>query len=179
MAKFIKFNIVASDQALTATGVRLVNVDQIESVVDVLAGAVVSAVITLKEVSGVAAVATGDSQAAYSVPAQVAVANGPSQAAYDVPAVVAGASTIGTLNGRTITLGVSIASNAATNPVAITVQRNMPSQAVFAALSANPGGVIASAQLGLDGNGIAPGVGGGTATQMYWRTFTIASAIVA
>ena len=101
------------------------------------------------------------------------------QVTYDVPAVVAGASTIGTLNGRTITLGVSIASNAATNPVAITVQRNMPSQAVFAALSANPGGVIASAQLGLDGNGIAPGVGGGTATQMYWRTFTIASAIVA
>lgn len=176
MAKFIKFNIVASDQALTATGVRLVNVDQIESVVDVLAGAVVSAVITLKEVSGVAAVATGSSQAAYAVP--LTAADG-AQVTYDVPAVVAGASTIGTLNGRTITLGVSVASNAATNPTAITVQRNMPSQAVFAALSANPGGVIASAQLGLDGNGIAPGVGGGTATQMYWRTFTIASAIVA
>ena len=39
----------------------------------------------------------------------------------------------------------------------------MPSQAIIKAMTANPGGVAATAQLGLDGGGVR-----GTDEQMYW-----------
>ena len=60
---------------------------------------------------------------------------------------------------------VSISQTAATNPTAVTVDGNMPSQAIVKALTANPGGVAAAAQLGLDGGGVR-----GTDDQMYWSS---------
>ena len=45
----------------------------------------------------------------------------------------------------------------------------MPSQAILKAMSANPGGVAASAQLGKDGAGASADA------QMYWNSFAIAS----
>jgi len=67
--------------------------------------------------------------------------------------------------GRICTLTVSISQTAATNPTAVTVDGNMPSQAIVKALTANPGGVAAAAQLGLDGGGVR-----GTDDQMYWSS---------
>ena len=46
-----------------------------------------------------------------------------------------------TIGGRILTLTVSTSPIAATNPTAITVSQNMPSQSVIRALTANPGGV--------------------------------------
>jgi|TARA_R110000803_G_scaffold205286_1_gene271850 hypothetical protein len=169
MAKFIKFNIVASDQALTATGVRLLNVDQIESVFDNIAGAVYTVQINLADVSGVGA---ETARAAVVVPAMIAGSiagddSGSNQATYTIPLVAAAAT--GTLNHRIITLGVSTSTSAAVNPTAITSQRSMPSQSIFSALTANPGGVAATAQLGVDG--------AATPLQMYWRSYVLSSAV--
>jgi len=75
----------------------------------------------------------------------------------------AGANTAGSVGGRILTLTVSTSPIAAANPTAITVSGNMPSQAVIKAMTANPGGVAASAQLSLDGGGVRP-----TDDQMYW-----------
>lgn len=68
-----------------------------------------------------------------------------------------------TIGGRILTLTVSTSATAAVNPTAITVSENMPSQAIIKAMTANPGGVAATAQLGLDGAGVRP-----TDDQMYW-----------
>ena len=68
-----------------------------------------------------------------------------------------------TIGGRILTLTVSTSTTGAVNPTAITVDGNMPSQAIMRALTANPGGVAASAQLGLDGGGVRP-----ADDQMYW-----------
>ena len=50
----------------------------------------------------------------------------------------------------------------------------IPEALVNFSMSANPGGVAASAQLNLDGNGISVAQGG-TAVQMYWNSFAIAN----
>jgi len=68
-----------------------------------------------------------------------------------------------TIGGRILTLTVSTSISAAVNPTAITVDANMPSQSIVRAMTANPGGIAASAQLGLDGGGVRP-----TDDQMYW-----------
>ena len=79
------------------------------------------------------------------------------------------------MSARVITLlvqtDVTIAAGAnSADPGAITVEGNMPSVAVRKAMSANPGGVVATAQLGLDGGGVR-----GTDSQMYWNSFAIAN----
>ncbi len=148
MAKFIKFNIQNSGNGLDATsGFRYVNVEDIESVTDVISGGAYSVQVVLKGLTGVTAAAA---------------------------AVTDAGSVLGTIGGRVLTLiaktSVSIAAGAGTNdPAAITVAGNMPSQAIVKAMSANPGGVAASAQLGKDGAGLAANA------QMYWNSFAIAN----
>jgi len=75
-----------------------------------------------------------------------------------------------TIGGRILTLRISTSSTAAVNPTAITVSGNMPSQSIMKAMTANPGGVAASAQLGLDGGGVR-----GTDDQMYWDSAVFSS----
>jgi len=67
--------------------------------------------------------------------------------------------------GRILTLKVSKSSATLVNPDAVTVKSNMPSQSIVRALTANPGGVAATAQLALDGGGVR-----GTDDQMYWNS---------
>jgi hypothetical protein len=170
MAKFIKFK-VANGNAPGAGGDYsrdvLVNVDDIENVADVVAGGVYSVIVTLKGLVGVTA--AGGGQAAYTVPAFVEGLENFSgdQAAYTVPAIPADA--VGTVGGRIITLIVSTSPTAAVNPAAITVAQNMPSQSIVRALTANPGGVAASAQLSRDGAGLAANA------QMFWASAAFTS----
>ena len=139
MGKFLKFK-VANATSLAAGGDYardvLVGVDDIENVADAVNGGVYTAVITLK--SGFAGLA---------------------------PAGYIAGDLASTLGGRILTLTASTSPSAAVNPTAITVSQNMPSQAIMRALTANPGGVSSSCQLGLDGAGVR-----GTAIQMYWSS---------
>ena len=79
-----------------------------------------------------------------------------------------------TIGGRILTLTVSTSPIAAANPTAITVSQNMPSQSVIRALTANPGGLSSTCQLGVDGNGVVAAQGG-TAAQMYWSSAVFSS----
>ena len=144
MAKFVKFKIQnATTLAAGGNYARdvLVNIDDIENVADAVNGGVYTAIVTLKGIVGLEA---GHADGA------------------TVPA--------GTIGGRILTLTVSTSSTAAVNPTAITVSGNMPSQAIMKAMTANPGGVAASAQLGLDGGGVRP-----TDDQMYWSSAVFSS----
>ena len=67
---------------------------------------------------------------------------------------------------RTLTLAVSTSISAAVNPTIVNGQNNPIVSAIRSAMTANPGGVVASAQLGLDQ--------AATPVQMYWRTATFA-----
>tara|TARA_R110001606_G_scaffold339515_2_gene487602 strand:- start:529 stop:987 length:459 start_codon:yes stop_codon:yes gene_type:complete len=150
MAKFIKFKIQnATTLAAGGDYARdvLVNVDDIENVADAVNGGVYTAIVTLK---GIASQNAGHADAA-TVPAD-------------------------TIGGRILTVTVSTSASAAVNPAAITVSQNMPSQAIVRALTANPGGVAASAQLSVDGNGIVAAQGG-TAVQMYWSGAAFSSVV--
>jgi len=62
----------------------------------------------------------------------------------------------------TLTLTVSTSKSAAVNPTLVTGQQNSLVQSVVSAITANPGGVVATASLGVDG--------AATPVQMYWRT---------
>ena len=143
MAKFIKFR-VANNAALATGGNYsrdvLLNVDDIENVADVIAAGNYSVVVTLKGIVGL------DNEAA--------------------------AGTIGgrilTLNASTSASGPAIPGNA-NEPTAITVSQNMPSQSIIRALTANPGGVAASAQLSKDGAGLVAN------NQMYWSSAIFSS----
>lgn len=144
MAKFIKFKI-SNGTTLAAGGNYardvLVNIDDIENVADAVNGGVYTAIVTLKGIVGL----------------EAGHANGAT-----VPP--------GTIGGRILTLRVSTSATAAANPTAITVSGNMPSQAIIKAMTANPGGVAATAQLGLDGGGVR-----GTDEQMYWDSAVFSS----
>ena len=135
MAKFIKFNIQNTND-LWDKGVRYVNVDQIESVYDVVAGGAYSVQIVLSDYVGLD-------------------------------------DTSDTVGGRVLTVTAKKAiiarGGAGDDPDTITVAGNMPSQAVLKAMSANPGGVVASAQLSKDG------AGGSSDDQMYWNSFAMKS----
>jgi len=74
-----------------------------------------------------------------------------------------------TIGGRILTLTLSTSAIAASNPTAITVSQNMPSQSIVRALTANPGGVAASAQLSKDGAGLVAN------NQMYWSSAIFSS----
>ena len=150
MAKFVKFKIANDNATLAAGGDYsrdvLVNVDDIENVGDVVAAGNYSVVVTLK---GIVGLGVGHADAA-TVPAD-------------------------TIGGRILTLQVSKSPiGAATpanadEPVAITVPANMPSQSIIKALTANPGGVAASCQLGKDGAGLP------SSNQMYWSSAVFSS----
>ena len=143
MAKFIKFR-VANNAALATGGNYsrdvLLNVDDIENVADVIAAGNYSVVVTLKGIVGL------DNEAA-----------------------------AGTIGGRILTLNASTSANGpaipgnANEPTAITVSQNMPSQSIIRALTANPGGVAASAQLSKDGAGLVAN------NQMYWSSAIFSS----
>ena len=67
---------------------------------------------------------------------------------------------------QTLTLTVSTSISAIANPTIVTGQNNPLVAAVRSAMTANPGGVVASAQLGVDQ--------AATPAQMYWRTAAFA-----
>jgi len=142
MAKFIKFK-VANATTLAAGGDYardvLVNVDDIENVADAVAAGVYTTIVTLKGIVGLA------------------------------PAGYIAGDLASTIGGRILTLTVSTSPTAAANPTAITVAQNMPSQSIVRALTANPGGVAASAQLSKDGAGLAAN------NQMYWSSAVFSS----
>ena len=69
-------------------------------------------------------------------------------------------------NYKTLTLTVSTSISAAVNPTIATGAANPLTTAVRAAMTANPGGVTATAQLGVDQ--------AATPAQMYFRTATFA-----
>ena len=133
MAKFIKFNI-QNTGGLEDAGFRYINVEQIESVYDVVAAGAYSVQIVLSDYVGLDDAAD-------------------------------------TVGGRVLTVTAKNAiiarGGAGSDPATITVAGNMPSQAVLKAMSANPGGVTATAQLSKDG------AGGSGDNQMYWNSFAI------
>ncbi len=143
MAKFIKFR-VANNVAVGGGGNYsrdvLLNVDDIENVADVVAAGNYSVVVTLKGIVGL------DNEAA-----------------------------AGTIGGRILTLNASTSASGpatpgnANEPTTITVSQNMPSQSIIRALTANPGGVAASAQLSKDGAGLVAN------NQMYWSSAIFSS----
>ncbi len=159
MAKFVKFKIANNNATLAVGGDYsrdvLVNVDDIENVADVVAAGNYSVIVTLKGIVGLDAAQTIN----YGADADQTVA-------------------AGTIGGRILTLQVSkspigTATPAnADEPVAITVPANMPSQSIIKALTANPGGVAASCQLGKDGAGLP------SSNQMYWSSAVFSSDIV-
>ena len=67
---------------------------------------------------------------------------------------------------RTLTLTVSTSVSAAVNPTIVTGNANPLVAAVRSAMTANPGGVVATAQLGSDQAAVP--------VQMYFRTATYA-----
>ena len=76
------------------------------------------------------------------------------------------AAAAGGAGGRTLTLTVSTSVSAAVNPTIASGVANPLTSAVRSAMTANPGGVTASVQLGVD-QAAAP-------AQMYFRTATYA-----
>ena len=143
--KFLKFNISDNGNAagILASGPQLVNADDIQSVVYTAGTGIIS--ITLKGAVGIQAAHTG---------------SGATDEA--VPAITYGA--------RVISILCSTSPIAATLPT-ITLGSKSPDKAVYAAMTANPGGVQSTVQLGLDD--------AATPLQMYFRSFTIATAIIA
>jgi len=69
-------------------------------------------------------------------------------------------------NYNTLTLTVSTSLSAAVNPTIVTGKENPLTAAVRSAITANPGGVVSSVQLGKDQ--------AATPAQMYFRTATFA-----
>ena len=140
MSKFLKFNIVNTAAPLTQ-GVQLINVEQIQSVV-------------------------------YNAGALTIVLDGAvsSQATYTLAgggdAVVPATS----LSQRVVTLTVVATKNGAGGAPTITNGAKSPQKAVYAAMTANPGGVQSTVQLGLDESA--------TPDQMYFSAFAIATATI-
>ena len=142
--KFLKFNISDNGNAagILASGPQLVNADDIQSVVYTVGTGIIS--ITLKGAVGIQAAAGG----AATDPNQLAV----------------------TYGARVISILCSTSPSAAAIPT-ITLGSKSPDKAVYAAMTANPGGVQSTVQLGLDD--------AGTPLQMYFRSFTIGTATIA
>ena len=143
MSKFLKFNIVDS-AALATQGTELVNVDQIQSVSYVVGTGVLSLVLK----------GAVSSQAGY------AIANDGSAT---VPATA--------LSQRVINITVTTTKDGAAGIPTITNGSKSPQKAVYAALTANPGGVQSTVQLGLDE--------AATPLQMYFSDFAIATEAIA
>ena len=142
--KFLKFNISDNGNAagILASGPQLVNADDIQSVVYTVGTGIIS--ITLKGAVGIQAAAGG----AATDPNQLAV----------------------TYGARVISILCSTSPSIAAVPT-ITLGSKSPDKAVYAAMTANPGGVQSTVQLGLDD--------AATPLQMYFRSFTIGTATIA
>ena len=142
--KFLKFNIVDQTNAasLLTEGVQLVNSDDIQSVVYNSVTGVVS--ITLDGAVGIQAAAGG----AATDPNQLAV----------------------TYGARVITLNVLVTKDGTGAAPTITNGAKSPAKAIYAAMTANPGGVQSTVQLGLD-EAVVP-------VQMYFSSFAIATASI-
>ena len=139
MSKFLKFNIVDSGSLLTQ-GIQLVNVDQIQSVVYAAGTGVLSIVLE----------GAGTSQATYTL-----AANG------------AGVVPVTSLSQRVISITVTTTKDGTVGVPAITNGPKSPQKAVYAAMTANPGGVQSTVQLGLDE--------AATPVQMYFSDFAVST----
>ena len=131
---------IVNTGALATQGVQLVNVDQIQSVA-YNAGALT---IVLDGAVGVQAAAGG----AATDPNQFAV----------------------TYGARVITITVTTTKDGTAGVPTIVNGSKSPQKAVYAALTANPGGVQSTVQLGLDE--------AATPIQMYFSAFSIATATI-
>ena len=140
MSKFLKFNIVNTG-ALATQGVQLVNVDQIQSVA-YNAGALT---IVLDGAASTQAAHTGSGATDVAVP-------------------------VLSLSQRVVTLTVTTTKDGAAGVPNIVNGAKSPQKAVYAALTANPGGVQSTVQLGLDE--------AATPVQMYFSAFAIATAAI-
>ena len=138
--KFLKFNIVNTGAPLTQ-GVQLVNADHIQSV-------------------------------AYNAGALTIVLDG----AVSIQALhLVGAATVHqlaeqTYGARVITLNVLVTKDGTGAAPTITNGAKSPAKAIYAAMTANPGGVQSTVQLGLD-EAVVP-------VQMYFSSFAIATASI-
>ena len=143
--KFLKFNIVDQTNAasLLTEGIQLVNSDDIQSVVYNAATGVVS--ITLDGAVSIQAAAGG----AATDPNQLAV----------------------TYGARVIQLVVSTVKTGAQAIPTITNGASAPDKAIYAAMTANPGGIQSTVQLGSDQ--------AATPLQMWFKSFVIATASIA
>ncbi len=139
MSKFLKFNIVDSNALLTQ-GPELVNVDQIQSVSYADATGILSIVL----------------EGAVSTQAGYTIANDGSAT---VPAAV--------LSQRVISITVRTTKDGTAGVPDITNGAKSPQKAVYAAMTANPGGVQSTVQLGLDE--------AATPVQMYFSDFAISA----
>jgi len=140
MSKFLKFNIV-NTAAPATQGVQLVNVEQIQSVV-------------------------------YNAGALTIVLDGAvtSQAQYALSGGGDGTVPATTLSQRVVTLTVVATKDGTGGAPTITNGAKSPQKAVYAAMTANPGGVQSTVQLGLDESA--------TPDQMYFSAFAIATAAI-
>jgi hypothetical protein len=139
MSKFLKFNIVDSG-ALATQGTELVNVDQIQSVSYVVGTGVLSIIL-----KGSIALQKG-----------YAIANDGSAS---VPNVNYGY--------RVISITVRTTKDGSAGIPTITNGAKSPQKAVYAAMTANPGGVQSTVQLGLDE--------AATPIQMYFSDFAVST----
>jgi hypothetical protein len=139
MSKFLKFNIVDSN-ALITQGPELVNVDQIQSVSYAAGTGVLSIVL----------------EGAVSSQAQYVLAGGGDGT---VPATA--------LSQRVISITVRTTKDGSAGIPSITNGAKSPQKAVYAAMTANPGGVQSTVQLGLDE--------AATPLQMYFSDFAISA----
>jgi len=138
MSKFLKFNIVDSS-ALATQGIELVNVDQIQSVSYATGSGVLSIVL-----EGAASI----------------------QAEHTIAADGAGTIPATTLSQKVISITVTTTKDGTVGVPTITNGAKSPQKAVYAAMTANPGGVQSTVQLGLDE--------AATPVQMYFSDFAIA-----
>ena len=139
--KFLKFNIVNTGAPLTQ-GVQLVNADHIQSVA-YNAGALT---IVLDGAVSIQALHL------------VGAATDPNQLA------------VQTYGARVITLNVLVTKDGTGAAPTITNGAKSPAKAIYAAMTANPGGVQSTVQLGLD-EAVVP-------VQMYFSSFAIATASI-
>ena len=165
--KYLKFNIRNNTNAagLLAQGVELVNADDIESVAYAVGTGILT--LTLKGsvgVSGATTAVSGLDRAAYTLAGggdgDVAIQN----------AISGGVGAAGNVQSRVISILCSTSVSAAAIPT-ITLGGSSPRSAVFAAMTANPGGIQSTVQLGLDD--------AATPIQMYFRSLTVVTAVIA
>jgi hypothetical protein len=140
MSKFLKFNIV-NTTTHAAQGIELVNVEQIQSVA-YNAGALT---IVLDGAASTQAAHTGSGATDEAVP-------------------------VLSLSQRVVTLTVVATKDGTGGAPTITNGAKSPQKAVYAAMTANPGGVQSTVQLGLDE--------AATPVQMYFSAFAIATAAI-